>query len=57
MITGVVCLRAASHKQDARWAWGLLGLSCVSWGAGGAMWTWLEVVRGEFLFPSAADVG
>jgi len=57
MAAGAVCIRAASHQQDARWAWCLLGLSCASWGAGGAVWTWLEVVRGEFPFPSAADVG
>jgi len=57
MTAGAVCLRAASHQQDARLAWCLLGLSCASWGAGGAVWTWLEVVRGEFPFPSAADVG
>lgn len=54
---GMACLCVAPRQPRATWAWRLLGLSCVSWGAGGAMWTWLEVVRGEFPFPSLADVG
>ncbi len=39
-------------------AWGLLGLSCLSWGCGQAAWTWYESVLGrEVPFPSIADIG
>lgn len=57
MLAGVVCLVVAPRQPDATLAWRLLGLSCVSWGVGGAVWTWLEVVRQVFPFPSFADVG
>jgi diguanylate cyclase (GGDEF)-like protein len=57
MIAGAACLRVAPRQVGAKWAWRLLGLSCMSWGAGNAVWTWLEVVRKVFPFPSLADVG
>jgi diguanylate cyclase len=57
VIAGAACLRAAPRHENAQWGWRLLGLSCISWGAGNAVWTWLEVVREVFPFPSLADVG
>src|SRR5262245_64440036 len=48
---GVAFTRAT--ERGARLAWGLLGLSALSWCIGQAIWTWYEVVRGtETPFPS-----
>ena len=39
-------------------AWRMLGLACLSWGLGQAVWTWYESMLGrEVPFPSLADIG
>lgn len=41
-----------------RWAWGFLGLSCLSWAAGQAIWAYYEhVLRQPAPYPSWADAG
>ena len=55
------CLRAAArHRGRTRQAWGLIGLSALSWGLGQAAWTYQEVILGLHpadLFPSYPDLG
>jgi hypothetical protein len=56
---GLQALRRSRRETggNAR-AWLLLGLSCLSWGCGQAVWTWYESVLGrEVPFPSLADIG
>jgi len=64
---GVACLAASGreaygygrawHKKLRR-AWRLLGAAAISWGAGEAIWTYMELVQHRSVpFPSAADVG
>ena len=41
-----------------RWAWALIGLGMLSWGAARCVWVYLESVLGdEVPFPSLADIG
>jgi signal transduction histidine kinase len=61
LAAAVVCFLAAARRQTAgRVAWGLIGLSALSWGAGQADWACREVILGQgeqSLFPSWPDVG
>ena len=59
LTAGVQALRRSTREVggSAR-AWSLLGLACLSWGLGQAVWTWYESVLGrEVPFPSIADIG
>ena len=59
LTAGVQALRRSTREVggSAR-AWSLLGLACLSWGLGQAVWTWYESVLGrEVPFPSLADIG
>ena len=51
---GYASYRAAGRMRTA---WGLLGASALSWGAGEVIWSVLEVGLNQFPFPSAADAG
>lgn len=55
--SGLACVLRARSDARARPRLLLLGLSCISWGIGSGIWAYLELVRGQFPFPSAADVG
>lgn len=58
-VAGLACF-GARRRADVRSgrAWLLLGLSCVSWAAGGAAWTVYEVyLRRDVPFPSLPDAG
>lgn len=58
VVAGALCLRRGRRAQGDRRGWQYLGASCLSWGAGGAVWTLYEVHLGvEVPFPSLADVG
>ena len=59
-IAAIACL-VASHRaplRRTRRGWLFVGLACLSWSAGNAMWAWYELVLDqEAPFPSPADVG
>ena len=59
LAAGVLSLRrGADRGEPAHRGWRLLGASCLSWGAGGVVWTVYEVHLGVAVpFPSAADLG
>jgi diguanylate cyclase (GGDEF)-like protein/PAS domain S-box-containing protein len=59
LTAGAVALwRSTRNVGGSARAWGLLGLACLSWGLGQAVWTWYESIAGrEVPFPSLADVG
>ncbi|RFU18980.1 EAL domain-containing protein [Geodermatophilus marinus] len=51
-------VRARRHTGPVRRYWFLLGAASLSWGAGMAVWSTYESVRGvEVPFPSLADLG
>ena len=51
-------LAAYRNSGRPRVAWFLFSLSALSWALGEAIWSWIEVGRGESVpFPSAADAG
>jgi diguanylate cyclase (GGDEF)-like protein len=54
---GLIALRAASVSVErARKGWTLIGLGCLSWGAGEVIWTFYELALGQWSpFPSWAD--
>jgi diguanylate cyclase (GGDEF)-like protein/PAS domain S-box-containing protein len=50
--------RGAREVGGSARAWRMLGLACLSWGLGQAVWTWYESMLGrEVPFPSLADIG
>jgi hypothetical protein len=61
LIAGVLSIRAGSgpRRDPEDWqAWLLIGLGCLSWGIGDAIWTYYAIAMGEDTpFPSLADVG
>jgi diguanylate cyclase (GGDEF)-like protein/PAS domain S-box-containing protein len=57
-IGGIAALLASRHANvTSRNGWRLLAWALFSWGAGGVVWTWLEIVRHVDPFPSMADAG
>ncbi len=58
LAAGVIGLRAAAVSVErARRGWLLIGLGCLSWGAGEAIWSFYEIVLDQSgPFPSWADV-
>lgn len=58
-LAGVACLSVRRRRgEQSRRAWLLLGLSLLSWAAGGVSWTVYEVHQGvEVPFPSIGDAG
>ena len=56
-LAAVCCFQVARRARGSwRIGWYLVGASCVSWGVGQSIWTWLETVEGQISpFPSAAD--
>jgi diguanylate cyclase (GGDEF)-like protein/PAS domain S-box-containing protein len=57
---GWICLRRGRRQgaRNARNGWMLLGMGCLAWAAGEAIWSWLELVKGQDNpFPSFADAG
>src|SRR5438445_5968412 len=59
LLAAVSCGYAAWRSAGRmRLAWGLLGASALTWGAGELAWSFYEVGLGEAVpFPSAADAG
>jgi diguanylate cyclase (GGDEF)-like protein len=59
MLAAVACVMAGRRQVGrARAGWYLIGASAAAWGAGQAVWSWLElVVQHDNPFPSLADVG
>lgn len=59
LAAGAIAVAASRVGTDkARTGWLLIGLGCLSWGIGEAIWTWYEVILGsETPFPSWADAG
>ncbi len=57
--TGATCLlRARRETGHLRQAWVMAGLACLSWAAGQAVWSWIELVQHELSpTPSWADAG
>ena len=55
---GSCAYAAVRNIGRVRLAWGLFGLSALSWGIGEVIWSWKEVLLHEDVpFPSIADVG
>jgi diguanylate cyclase (GGDEF)-like protein len=54
---GVIALRAAQVSfERARKGWALIGLGCLAWGGGEVIWSFYEIVLGQWgPFPSWAD--
>ena len=63
VLAGLACVRrgwrqATDTVDRRRSGWVLMGISCLSWGGGGLIWTIYEVHLGqEVPYPSLADVG
>ena len=58
LVAGGACFFAAARVRAARTAWRLLAASCLSWGAGEAVWSYYDLVRKvQVPFPSVADLG
>jgi diguanylate cyclase len=63
VLAGLACVRrgwrqATDTADRRRSGWVLMGISCLSWGGGGLIWTIYEVHLGqEVPYPSLADVG
>jgi two-component system, cell cycle response regulator len=54
---GIACLvRAAAYERE-RWAWRLIGLAILSWGAAEVYWTAFIEDNPSAPYPSPADVG
>src|SRR4051794_15365441 len=44
---GLTYAQRGEHESPLRrWGWRLLGLGCLSWGTGQAVWTYYETIRG-----------
>jgi hypothetical protein len=57
-IAGAFAIAAGQNSaHHTRAGWRLLGLGCLAWGAGDAVWTVYEVALQQNPFPSLADVG
>jgi diguanylate cyclase (GGDEF)-like protein/PAS domain S-box-containing protein len=59
LTAAAACAAAAlRHRGRSRTAWALIGLSALSWGAGQAVWSYYELLKGQQApFPSLADLG
>lgn len=56
IVLAVVATRRSARRRD-RTVWGLVALALVCREQGDGMWWWLEAVREQSPFPSAADIG
>ena len=56
--SGCAARRAATSADRAlRRSWRWMAIACASWALGEAIWSWLELARGQYPFPSIADIG
>lgn len=57
LIAGGIAIAASRASRDkGRPGWLLIGLGCLSWGTGEAIWSWYEIVLNQDSpFPSVAD--
>ena len=54
---GIACLVRASDYERERWAWLMIGLAILSWGAAEIYWTAFIEGNASAPYPSPADVG
>ena len=54
---GIACLVRASDYKPERWAWSMIGLAILFWGAAEVYWTAFIEGNASAPYPSPADVG